>query len=184
MNKILLLLALFLTYSCASNKTTITENDKIGTGRLKNNLKSGKWTFSKDGKITSKGKYNKGLKYGNWKYYYENGKLHQEGDYVYDKQIGIWKYYFDTGQFMGTGKILHNQQIGLWEWYHKNGQLYTERYYNDGKLVEILSCYNKKGKILDCGKIENGNGKMKLHDTENETAKIEIFEFENGFLKK
>src|SRR5690606_1822644 len=68
---------------------------------------------------------------------------------------------------MGICEIIENKQIGLWKWLHKNGKLYNERIYNDGKLIEIKSCFDKNGKILDCGKIINGNGKMLFHDIEN-----------------
>ncbi|RRA95285.1 toxin-antitoxin system YwqK family antitoxin [Paenimyroides viscosum] len=183
MNKILYLLIIFFAISCSSNQIIINEEGKVGKGHLKNNLKSGKWIFSKDDKINSSGNYSKNKKNGNWKYYYPNGKLHQKGKYIDDKQNGIWKYYFDSGELMGSGELLENKQIGLWKWLHKNGRLYTERIYNDGKLIEIKSCFDKNGKILDCGKIINGNGKMLFHHIENETEVIEEFEFEKGIIK-
>ncbi|HUH26052.1 MAG TPA: hypothetical protein VLY87_05460 [Flavobacterium sp.] len=183
MNKILFLSLIFFTISCSSSKKNIYEEGKVGKGHLKNNLKYGKWTYSKDDKLNSIGNYSGNRKNGNWKYYYPNGKLHQKGKYIDDKQNGIWNYYFDSGEFMGSGELLENKQIGLWKWFHKNGSLYTERIYSDGKLIEIKSCFDKNGKILDCGKIINGKGKMIFHDIENESDTIEVFEFENGIIK-
>ncbi|MDO5635971.1 MAG: hypothetical protein Q4G18_01805 [Myroides sp.] len=183
MNKILFFLIILFTFSCSTSQTVITENGKEGKGYLKNNLKNGKWIFSKDGKINSSGKFYKNNKNGKWKYYYSNGKLHQKGKYIDDKQSGIWMYYFDSGELMGFGEFSENKQIGLWKWFHKNGNLYTERFYNDGKLMEIKSCFDKNGKIQDCGKIINGFGKMLFHDLENESTATEEFEFENGIIK-
>lgn len=94
-----------------------------------------------------------------------------------DKQNRIWTYYYDSGEFMRRGELINDKQNGLWQWYHKNGKLYTERLYNLGKMVEIKSCYDNQGKVLECGKIINGNGTMIFHDVENGTnTKIEEYE--------
>ena len=62
MNKILYLLIIFFAISCSSNQIIINEEGKVGKGHLKNNLKSGKWIFSKDDKINSSGNYSKNKK--------------------------------------------------------------------------------------------------------------------------
>lgn len=182
MKKILLLSILLILTSCFKT-TTLTENGKVGKGHLKNNMKQGKWTFFVDGNIYSIGNYSQNNKNGIWKYFYDNGKLHQKGKFIDDKQNGIWNYYFDSGEFMGKGQIINNNQNGLWKWYHKNGNLYTERFYDNGRLLEIKSCLDKNGNELNCGKIVNGNGLLFNHDTQNETDTIEQFKFENGVIK-
>ena len=183
MNKLLLLVIILFLFSCSPSYKIITENGKEGKGNLNNNLKYGKWIFLEDGKIYSSGKFHKNKKTGNWKYYYSNGKIHQTGKFIDDEQSGIWKFYFDNGELMGFGEFSKNRQIGLWKWFHKNGNLYTERFYDNGKLMEIKSCFDQYGKTLDCGKIINGSGKMLFHDIENESDSIEVFEFENGIIK-
>ena len=85
---------------------------------------------------------------------------------------------------MGEGKLIDDKQDGLWKWYQKNGSLYTERLYQNGKLIEIKSCFNKNGEALDCGKIINGNGNLIFHDLENESNPIQNFNYENGMIKK
>ena len=183
MKRVFTLLIIFLFTACATTKATLTENEKEGIGHLKNNMKQGKWKFFIDGSLNSVGNYSQNKKNGNWKYYYVNGKVHQKGKFIDDKQNGIWHYYFDSGKFMGRGQIINDKQNGLWKWYHKNGKLYTERFYDDGKLMEIKSCFDKKGNEINCGKIVNGNGTMIFHDVENETDTIQKFEFENGIIK-
>ena len=170
--------------SCSTSKTTINENGREGKGHLKNNLKQGKWIFYKDGKINSIGNYSKNKMDGIWRYYHPNEKLHQKGKFVNDKQNGIWNYYFESGEFMGEGELVNDLQVGIWKWYHKNGKLYTERYYEDGKLMEIKSCFDKNGEKLDCGNLSNGNGYLLGHDLNNETDKIEKSEYKEGIYIK
>jgi len=183
MKKILTFSIIFFIISCTTQKTNLTENGKEGTGYLKNNMKQGKWIFFKEGNLNSIGKYSQNKKNGNWKFFYSNGKLHQKGKFIDDNQNGIWNYYFDTGEFMGKGQLLNDKQIGIWKWYHKNGELYTERFYDDGKLMEIKSCFDKQGQKMNCGKIINGNGTMLFHDLEKETNTIQKINFENGIIK-
>lgn len=184
MKKILIFAIIFLTTSCTTTKTTLIENGREGKGNLKNNLKQGKWIFYKDGKINSIGNYSKNKMDGIWRYYHPNEKLHQKGKFVNDKQNGIWNYYFESGEFMGEGELVNDLQVGIWKWYHKNGKLYTERYYEDGKLMEIKSCFDKNGEKLDCGNLSNGNGYLLGHDLNNETDKIEKSEYKEGIYIK
>jgi len=184
MKNILAISLLLILISCSTGKTSIRENNLNGTGRLVNDMKQGKWIFFKNDTIDCIGFYKKNNKNGSWVYFYNNGKIHQQGNYVNDKQNGIWKYYFDSGEFMGKGLLVNNNQEGLWKWYHKNGTLYTERFYKDGKLVNIKSCFDKNGNPQNCGKISNGNGLLIAHDLFDETTAIEEIEFENGLVKE
>ena len=184
MKKILVFSLILFIISCSTTKTILDENGKIGKGYLKNNLKQGKWTFYKDGKINSIGNYSKNEMNGNWKFYYSNGKLHQKGVLLNDKQNGIWNYYFDTGEFMGQGELVDDKQVGIWKWYYKNGNLYTERLYENGKLMKIKSCFDKNGQKLNCGEINNGNGYLLGHDLNNGSDEIEKSEFKDGIFIK
>ena len=56
--------------------------------------------------------------------------------------------------------------------------------YDQGKLLDIRSCYDKNGGQLDCGRIKDGNGTVIFHDLENDSDKIERFEFVKGILKE
>ncbi|WP_413998885.1 toxin-antitoxin system YwqK family antitoxin [Flavobacterium sp. W1B] len=172
-----------ILFSCGT-KTIVFEDGIKGEGRHRNNQKEGKWVFTKDGKLNSIGKYSNGKQTGKWIHFYANGKIHQKGNFQNDKQNGIWKFYYETGSFMGVGQITNDKQNGLWNWYYKNGRLYTERIHEDGKLIEIKSCFDKNGNLLDCGKLINGNGYLLYHDIDNESDTIQKFEYENGIFKK
>ncbi|MGG5208186.1 toxin-antitoxin system YwqK family antitoxin [Chryseobacterium sp. MIQD13] len=182
LRKVLFFSILILLVSCSATKTTVNENEKNGEGKSIDHLKNGKRNFYKNGRLNSTGKYSRGEKTGKWKYFYPNGKIHQRGQYIKDKQNGIWNYYFDSGEFMGKGELKDDKQTGLWKWYYKNGNLYTERFYDKGKLIRINSCFDKNGKLLDCGKIINGNGMMIFHDIENESDTIQTFNYRNGII--
>ena len=184
MKKTLIIPILLLIFSCSSPKAVLKTNRIEEIGTLVDSLKEGKWKTYDNGKLISVGNYSKNLKNGYWRFFYSNGKKHQQGKFLKDWQVGSWIYYFESGQFMGKGIFIDNQQNGLWKWFHKNGKLYTERLYDHGKLLAIESCFDKNGKLLDCGRIKDGNGTVIFHDLENDSDKIERFEFVKGILKE
>ena len=178
---IILLISIFLT-SCGV-KTQLNENGRITSGKIKHNQKVGKWITNKNGKTFSVGKYKNGKEEGNWKYYYPNGKLHQKGKFINGAGSGIWHYYYSDGNFMGEGEQRSDKQTGLWKWFHKNGQPYTVRLYENGKVLEIKSCFDNDGKNLDCGKLDNGNGYIIMHDLEDYKNPPNKLEVESGDIK-
>lgn len=179
MNNILTFLLIILLVSCQS-KVTINENNRIKIGYLKDDLKQGKWKIYKNGHLQSVGRFYKDKMVGTWKHYHANGKLHQIGKFENDKQNGNWMFYYDTGEYMGNGNLINDKMDGVWKWYYKNGNLYTERLYDNGKLMSIKSCFDKIGKILNCGELIKGNGYLLGHDIENETDNIVKSEFKDG----
>ena len=56
--------------------------------------------------------------------------------------------------------------------------------YDQGKLLDIRSCYDKNGGQLDCGRIIDGNGTLILHDVELNTDTVQRFGFVKGILKE
>ncbi|MEJ7559304.1 MAG: hypothetical protein WKF66_13420 [Pedobacter sp.] len=183
MKKILIIPIIVVVLSCTTTKTTLTKNGKEDIGNLIGGLKEGKWKSYEDGRLMSTGKYSKNQQTGYWKYFYSNGSIHRKGNYINDKQNGPWDFFFDNGQRMGKGEIIDDELNGLWKWFYSNGNLYTERFYDHGKILEIKSCFDKNGGQLDCGRLVNGNGIMLFHDVENKTDTIQRFEYEKGMLK-
>jgi antitoxin component YwqK of YwqJK toxin-antitoxin module len=183
MKQLLFIPIILLIFSCSTPRTAVTKIGQEDIGNLIGGLKEGKWKSYEDGQLLSAGNYTKNQQIGYWKHFYPNGKIHRKGKYINDKQSGTWYYYyFDNGELMGKGKIINNEEDGLWKWFYNNGNLYTERFYDNGKLLEIKSCFGKNGGQIDCGRIIYGNGIMILHDLENKTDTIRRFEFEKGLL--
>ena len=67
-------------------------------------------SFHDNNQIKSQGKYLRGMKNGEWKYYFSNGKLKYKGKYVYGKFDGLWETFSETG-------VLEQSKI------YKNGEL-------------------------------------------------------------
>ncbi|NRT16609.1 antitoxin component YwqK of YwqJK toxin-antitoxin module [Flavobacterium sp. 28A] len=82
----------------------------------------------------------------------------------------------------GIGTLDEGKRIGVWTWYFENGQLQTERRWNNGKLIEIMSCYDGKGTVLDKGTLVNGTGTMLLYDSNGKL--LETIVYKNGEIVK
>ena len=53
---------------------------------------------------------------------------------------------------------------GSYKYYHENGLLWTERLYDDGKLMEIISNQSSEGVKLDKGSLKNGTGDIRVYN--------------------
>lgn len=179
MKKYILFVLIISLVSCNISKEYY-ENGKIEkVGKTTNGLKNGKWKYYfSDGNFRGGGKYLNGKRTGQWKWFYQNGMLEQIGEYLNDEQEGEWKFYHDNGIQSGVGTLKNGKRIGVWKWFFNNGQIQTERYWNDGKLIKVISCYDGKGNELDKGSLINGNGTMKLYDIKGNL--LETYIFENG----
>jgi len=80
---------------------------------------------------------------GEWKFYNENGKCIERGHYTDDKKDGKWTYFYD------------------------NGKVKKEQLWKEGKLMEILSYFDKKGNPLDHGTLKFGSGTVKEYDADD-----------------
>lgn len=87
--------------------------------------------FSKEGKIISKGNYQKGKEQGLWKWWYENGSL---------KDSIVYKNGIPTGESVG--------------WYEDGKKLYRKFFDNDGKGNGFQSKYYYSGILRDSGGYE------------------------------
>jgi hypothetical protein len=183
MKKLLIIPIILVIFSCSATKTTLTKTGKEDIGNLVGGLKEGKWNHYEYGRLIRSGSYSKNQRTGHWKYFHPNGKLHRKGKFINDKSNGFWKYYFENGQPLGEGKIINDENDGLWKWFYNNGNLYSEYLYDNGKLLEIKSCFDRNGGQLDCGNIINGNGIVISHDTEGKTDTVQHSEYEKGIFK-
>jgi hypothetical protein len=64
----------------------------LAKGPLKKGVRSGEWIFYYyNGKVFSQGSYLNGLKTGNWTFFFGNGNKKSEGDFFEDEKVGLWK---------------------------------------------------------------------------------------------
>jgi hypothetical protein len=60
-----------------------------------------KYEYYETGELKANGKYENGLKIGEWKFWYENGKMEQKGLYVKgEKPHGDWVWYYKNEQIL------------------------------------------------------------------------------------
>ena len=120
-------------------------------------------------------------KHGEWKYYYENGQLQKEGRYLHWEKDGEWKVYHDNGKLLREEKFVNGEEEGTWKNYHENGQLYQTELWSQGKLMEIINCFDNRGNTLKKGNLKNGNGTVYYYDKTGEL--IRTIKYKNGIPK-
>jgi hypothetical protein len=64
---------------------------------------------------------------------------------------------------------------GIFTWYHDNGRLWSEREYRDGKPWRVISNYDRNGKEVEKGTLEDGNGTLFKYDELGKLTTIEKY---------
>ncbi|PLW93510.1 MAG: hypothetical protein C0592_05885 [Marinilabiliales bacterium] len=114
-------------------------------------------------------------------YYYESGKVQAEGSFVNGKGNGKWVYYYENAQIEKQGLLAMGYYDGEWTEYFDNGQTHKVILYDNGKLMDIISCFAPDGSRLDKGTIVNGNGTVKIYDKNGNY--LEKKEYSNGIIE-
>jgi len=80
--------------------------------------------------LESIGRYETGMKIGEWNYYYQNGKLeHLEIYNKYKRYSGEWKFYNEQGTLIKTETYTDGKETGDWKFYDEKGHLIkTQKY--------------------------------------------------------
>ncbi|HYG38313.1 MAG TPA: hypothetical protein VD908_06835 [Cytophagales bacterium] len=132
-------------------------------------------------------KYNdtiiKGEKFKYFNEFFESGQLKATGFYINgESQSGIWTNYYENGKTESIANYANGKLNGSFKYFHDNRQLWTERIYKDGKLIEVLSNYNRKGKKNNPGTIKNGTGTLNIYDADGNLT--EAIDYVGGQEKK
>jgi len=135
-----------------------------------------------------------GKRTGVWKKKYPNGKLRYTGSFLNGKEIGTFKFYENnsnnfphiTKEYKATsdtatvkffnkdgdvktiGKMIGKNRVGAWTYYFSNKNIFSEEFYNNGKLEGVLKNYYANGQVTEIAEYKNGlkNGVSKIY-TEN-----------------
>ncbi|PTB98040.1 hypothetical protein C9994_00345 [Marivirga lumbricoides] len=115
--------------------------------------------------------------------YFENGKIRQMGFYFNeDEKYGKWVEYYENG----NKKKIENYENGIlngeYQYFHENGQIWTEKVYANGLLWQVISNYDRNGVKKDKGTLKNGNGTLRVYNSEGQLSRIA--EFVNGKEEK
>jgi antitoxin component YwqK of YwqJK toxin-antitoxin module len=128
---------------------------------------------------------------GVWKKYYKNKRIRYIGRFKNGKEVGTFKYYdirtskFPTaikkfepkndsayvkfftlsGKLRSKGWMILRNRVGKWTYYFPNGKLFSEEFYENGKLEGVVKNYYKNGKVLEETSYQNGmkNGASKKY---------------------
>ena len=100
----------------------ILDNEGYYNGKIK-------ILYDDSDKIRAEGQIEKGLKSGEWKYYYENGNIEKIENYKFGELNGICMRFYETGELLEKGEMKYDKMEGIWQSYYKNGNVDTETYY-------------------------------------------------------
>lgn len=91
----------------------------FGLGPVRKGLKNGQWKFyyREGGKISAKGTYDNNRKTGKWNYFDWNGNVIVSGNFKDDREDGCWF----IGNYSGDGRTFRE--------HYKNGKLISTEYY-------------------------------------------------------
>jgi antitoxin component YwqK of YwqJK toxin-antitoxin module/tetratricopeptide (TPR) repeat protein len=129
--------------------------------------------------LEKKGSYDKDELNGPYILNYPNGKVRETGTYTQGKRTGLWREYYASGKlsveqtFDEAGKT-----HGVYHDYDTQGRLFSDMYYDHGRLVRLVyfgaasktiadvtlkkgrqevKAYDLEGRVRSTGFIENGN---------------------------
>jgi antitoxin component YwqK of YwqJK toxin-antitoxin module/Flp pilus assembly protein TadD len=130
-----------------------------------------------DGGVILSGEYDKGIRTGEWKYYYSNGTLRQKKNFVKGDVVGTTYSYDKDGELDVISHYKNDSLSGLYEQYYygkltresyyssnekngpekvfyKDGSLKSESYFVAGELAFTKNTYWQNGKIMKKEKYE------------------------------
>jgi antitoxin component YwqK of YwqJK toxin-antitoxin module len=179
--------------------TAELENYKNGilNGRCKykplDNIVQNKWSYliSIQGNEPSpsqiEGQYKDGIRYGEWKEWYENGKL--KGKYIYSPEDTSVKctVWYENGNISCKGNLKKaSYKVGVWEFWYDNGQKMMDVEFiklvpmsfswpfDEASNHKLINFWEKDG----TQSIKEGNGKM-IYKTHNDDITY-TNEYKNG----
>jgi len=85
-------------------------------------------------------------------------------DYYEILELGITESYLVNGNLKNIGTYVDGKATGEWKVYHDNNSIYQIKHWDNGKLLNIISCYDNEGNPLDKGSLINGNGTVNYYD--------------------
>lgn len=111
---------------------------------------------------------------------WNTGELQMKGYYT-DKYLkertGTFVWYHKNGKNQ-MEKVYKDNVVTHEKIWYNTGNLWTERSYIDGKLHNVLSLYDSKGKPLNHGTLKDGNGSLLTYNLTG--SKVEKQTYING----
>lgn len=103
-----------------------------------------------------KGKYEKGLKQGEWVSHHENGKIMTLLNYLDGKETGPIMSKYENGNPLLQGALLNGLEDGEWKLFYENGQLLSRSTFQKGGRVGVREEFYEDGSVWFKKQYENG----------------------------
>lgn len=116
------------------------------------------------GEVFGKQMYANGLKEGEQNYFYRSGKLNFIIEYKNGKEEGKYERWYENGNLKETVTNVAGNTDGVYRYYYPDGKLWTEKVYSNGRLMNVVSIYDKNGNELEKGDLKDGNGVLNYYD--------------------
>lgn len=119
--------------------------------------------------------------------YYERGPKYEEYSFLLKQNHKLlidygrkWHdYLVDVAAIDPTRRHRLAQELivfdGAYRKYHPNGLLWEQEYYEQGAIINKMSTYNQRGKPVDCGDYDDGNGRLVRLQERGDTTSVETF---------
>jgi antitoxin component YwqK of YwqJK toxin-antitoxin module len=76
--------------------------------------------YHRNGLVSKKEKYKRGLLNGVFTEYFLSGEMKVDGKYVDGEKSGTWKIYYKSGKIKSKGKYRDGEKVGVWKTFYKN----------------------------------------------------------------
>ncbi len=140
---------------------------KISEYRFSGGEKNGpSKTWYASGMLKNEGHFQHDAEEGKWTFWFENGKKQAEGRYRQGRPEGVWKNWYGDEKLASEGQYMAGKETGEWVFNYPNGTLKARELWDKGRLISVKEARSPKGKVLDAGKVINGNGMLKTYDIE------------------
>lgn len=169
------------------NRWLFDGNELTGKGLMddKGEMSIGKWEFYYDpGNIRSLGEYDdKGLRKGDWRYFYFNQQPRAEETYVSGKMEGKARYFFENGVVSSEAVVKEDEPVGIKKSNYYSGKPRTLENYVNGKLEGEKRIYFVNGFIhfIERYKADSLHGK---YESYYQNGQLEyVTQYNNGKLE-
>lgn len=136
-----------MVVSLYNRKNVLVERISYEDKKLE--VRKGGYLLYEKGNLIAEGNYNKGHKYGEWKYYYSNKQLSEKVNYLWGKPNGDYQSYWEDGNLKKEGIYNQGKKTGNWKMFYKDKKpALTEEYDENGKLLDGVY-FDEQGKSVN-----------------------------------
>jgi antitoxin component YwqK of YwqJK toxin-antitoxin module len=139
--------------------------DKAQEGNYRQGKMEGVVTiYYTSGPVFGKQLYKEGTQQGRQDYFYRSGRPKFYVIYENGVRDGKSEQRYENGNLKESFDYKQDSVNGVYRYFYPDGKLWTEKEYVHGRLINVISIYDKKEKSLNIGDFKNGNGTVNYYD--------------------